>query len=163
MGLFTPEIGLVFWMLLAFLVVFYILAKFAWPSIIKGVEERAHYIEDSLKTAKEANEQLAGIKAEGERLMAEAHEKQLELLKDAADTRNKLIKEAKHQAEIEAEKVKEATRITIQREKEDAMKEIRAEVARLSVDIAEKVLRKNLDNQTAQIELADKLLNEIKN
>ncbi len=163
MELFTPEVGLLFWMLIAFLFVFFVLAKYAWPSIIKGVDERGKFIDDSIESAKQANEQLAGIKVEGDRLIAEAREKQLQLLQEASDMRDELIREAKQQATVEAEKIKQSATAAIQREKTEAMKEIRTQVALLSVEIAEKVIRKNLDNKPAQMELIDQLLDEAKN
>jgi F-type H+-transporting ATPase subunit b len=163
MELFTPEIGLICWMLIAFLAVFFLLAKFAWPSIIKGVDERGQFIDNALHSAKEANEQLAGIKAEGERLMAEARNHQLDLLKEASDMRNKLLKEAKEQAVVEAEKVIQDARAVIQKEKDEAMKEIRLQIAELSVDIAEKIIRRQLDEKAVRMDLIDKLLNEVKN
>jgi F-type H+-transporting ATPase subunit b len=161
MELFTPEVGLLIWMLIPFLIVFAILAKFAWPVIIKGVDERAKFIDDSIQSAKEANEKLASIKSEGEAILAAAREEQLKLLKDAADIRDKLIKEAKQQAGVEADKVMQDAKVAIQKEKEDAIRDIRKQVAELSIDIAEKVLRKNLDNKPAQVELVDKLLDEV--
>lgn len=163
MELFTPDLGLVFWMLVAFLVIFFILAKYAWPSIINGVDERSRFIDESIRSAKEANERLDGIKTEGERLIAEAREKQLVILQDASELRENMVKEAKKLAEQEGEKIREAARVAIQQEKEAALKEIRAQVAQLSIDIAEKVLRRNLDNKPAQMELIDKLLDEVKN
>ncbi len=163
MELFTPQIGLLFWMLIAFLIVFFILSKYAWPAIIKGVDERGKFIDDSIKSAKQANEQLENIRMEGEKIMAEAREKQLSLIQEATSMRNDLIKEAKQQAEGEAAKIKQTALLEIQREKEVAMREIREQVAQLSVDIAEKILRKNLENKQAQTELINKLLEEVKN
>ena len=160
MELFTPDIGLILWMLIPFLIVFYILAKYAWPAIMKGVEERGKFIDDSIRAANEANARLEGIMAEGDKLMAEAKAEQLRLLKDASDVHAQLIKEAKQQAGVEADKVIAEARAEIQREKEQALRDIRNQVAELSLDIAEKVLRKNLDNKAAQMELIDRLLEE---
>ena len=160
MELFTPDIGLVIWMLIPFLVVFYVLAKFAWPAIMKGIEERGKFIDDSIQAANEANARLEGIIAEGDQLLAEAKTEQLRLLKEASDIQAQLIKEAKVQAGVEADKVLADARAEIQREKEQAIRDIRNRVADLSLEIAEKVLRKNLENKAAQMELIDKLLEE---
>jgi ATP synthase, F0 subunit b len=160
MELFTPDIGLIIWMFVPFLIVFVILAKFAWPAIIKGVDERSRFIEDSIQTAKEANERLAGIKLEGDKILAEAKEEQLRLLKEAAVMREQLIKEAKQQAGLEADKVMNDAKMAIQKEKESAIREIKSRVAALSVDIAEKVIRRDLADESAQMELINKLLDE---
>ena len=160
MELFTPDIGLILWMLIPFGIVFFVLAKFAWPAIIKGVDKRAAFIEDSLKAAHEANDRLAGIKEESELILAAAKEEQLRVLKDGADVRAQMIQEAKQQAAVEADKIIQEARLSIRKEKEDAIREVRAQVAELSIGIAEKVLRKNLENKEAQLELVNKLIDE---
>lgn len=160
MELFTPEVGLVIWMLIAFGIVFGILAKYAWPAIIKMVEERKAYIDSALDAAKEAKLQLENVKEEGAKILAEARNKEMQLLKDGADIRNKMVEDAKQSAQVEADKIIQDARLLIQKEKENAVKEIKNQVAALSLEIAEKVLRKNLDNRPAQIELIDKLLEE---
>jgi len=160
MELFTPDIGLILWMLIPFCIVFFVLAKFAWPAIIKGVDKRAAFIEDSLKAAHEANDRLAGIKEESELILAAAKEEQLRVLKDGADVRAQMIQEAKQQAAVEADKIIQEARLSIRKEKEDAIREVRAQVAELSIGIAEKVLRRNLENKEAQLELVNKLIDE---
>ncbi|MDR3061479.1 MAG: F0F1 ATP synthase subunit B [Dysgonamonadaceae bacterium] len=160
MELFTPDIGLMFWMLIPFGVVFFVLARFAWPAILKGVDKRASFIEESLQSAKEANERLAGIKEESERFLAQVKEEQLRLLKDAVDMREQMLKEAKQQAAVEADKIIQEARMTIRKEKDDAIREVRTQVAELSIGIAEKVLRRNLDNKEVQMELVNKLIDE---
>jgi len=160
MELFTPDIGLILWMLIPFGIVFFVLAKFAWPAIIKGVDKRAAFIEDSLKAAHEANDRLAGIKEESELILAAAKEEQLRVLKDGADVRAQMIQEAKQQAAVEADKIIQEARLSIRKEKEDAIREVRAQVAELSIGIAEKVLRRNLENKEAQLELVNKLIDE---
>lgn len=163
MSLLTPEPGLLFWMLLCFGVVFFVLAKFGWPIIVKMVDERKAYIDNSLEAAKQANERLAGLKQEGERILAEAREEQVQILKEANEMRAKIVNDAKAQASIEAAKVMEDAKGSIQKEKELAMRDIHNQIAVLSIDIAEKVLRKNLDNKAAQVELVDKLIKEAQN
>lgn len=161
MSLLVPDTGLLFWMLLAFGVVFFVLAKFGFPIIIKMVNERKEYIDQSLVVAKEANERLANLKAEGETILAKAHEEQARILNEAAATRDRIIKEAKDQAQIEGQKLMDEVKNQICAEKEDAICDIRRQVAVLSVDIAEKVLRKNLDNENKQMEMIDRLLDEL--
>ncbi len=160
MELFTPDIGLIFWMIIPFGLVFFVLARFAWPVILKGVDKRASFIDDSLQAAKEANERLAGIKQESEQILAQAREEQLRLLKDGADMREQVIKEAKQHAAVEADKIMEEARLIIRKEREDAIRDIRTQVAELSIGIAEKILRKNLDSKPAQMELIQKLIDE---
>ncbi|OAV75492.1 F-type ATPase subunit b [Bacteroidales bacterium Barb7] len=160
MELFTPELGLVVWMLVAFLAVFFLLAKFAWPAVIKGVEERKSFIDQSLESARDANERLAGIKQEGDQMLHEAHVEQLHRLKETKEKCNRLIQEAKEQAALEAGKIIAEAKVSVQKEKEMAVRDIHNQIAALSIDIAEKVLRKHLDNRPAQLELVNKLIEE---
>ena len=161
MSLLMPDSGLIFWMLLSFGVVFFVLAKFGFPVITQMVEKRKEYIDHSLVIAKEANEQLAHIKAEGETILAKAHEEQNLILKEAFATRERIVQEAKKQACMEGNKLLENVRNQIQAEKEEAIRDIRRQVAILSVDIAEKVLCKKLDNDKEQMEMIDRLLDEL--
>ena len=161
MSLLMPDSGLLFRMVLSFGIVFFVLAKFGFPVITKMVNERKEYIDHSLVIAKEANEQLAHIKAEGETILAKAHEEQNLILKEAAATRERIVHEAKEQARKEGEKMLEEVRHQIQVEKEDAIRDIRRQVAILSVDIAEKVLRKHLDNEKEQMDMIDRMLDEL--
>lgn len=161
MSLLMPDSGLIFWMVLSFGVVFFVLAKFGFPVITQMVEKRKEYIDHSLVIAKEANEQLAHIKAEGETILAKAREEQNLILKEAAATRERIVQEAKEQARMEGNKLLEEVRHQIQTEKEDAIRDIRRQVAVLSVDIAEKLLRKNLDSEKEQMEMIDRMLDEL--
>ena len=161
MSLLVPDSGLLFWMVLSFGIVFLVLAKYGFPVITKMVDERKQYIDHSLMVAKEANEQLANIKAEGERILTQANEEQMQILKEAAETRERIINEAKRQARVEGEKLLMEVRRTIQIEKEDAIHDIRRQVAILSVDIAEKVLRKNLNTDTEQMQMINRMLDEL--
>ena len=163
MSLLVPDSGLLFWMLLSFGIVFYVLAKFGFPVITKMVDERKQYIDHSLVIAKEANEQLANIKAEGESILTKANEEQMRILKEAAEARERIVRDAKEQARIEGDKMLAEARRQIQAEKEDAIRDIRRQVAILSVDIAEKVLRKNLDTDKEQMQMIDRMLDELTN
>jgi F-type H+-transporting ATPase subunit b len=161
MDLLTPDFGLVFWMLLCFLVVLFILGKYGWPVIIQMINKRGDYIEESLKAANEANERLQNIKAEGEKVLTEAKNEHIKILKEATKIKEQLISDAKKQAEIEAQKVIDNAKKTIQQEKENAIKDIRTEVTELSVQMAEKVLRKELADEKSQVDMINKLLDEI--
>lgn len=161
MSLLVPDSGLIFWMLLSFGIVFIILAKYGFPVIVKMVDERKQYIDHSLEVAREANEQLANIKLESETIMAKAHEEQVRVLNEVAVTRDRIIKEAKEKAQIEAQKELDEVKKQIQAEKDEAIRAIRRQVAGLSVDIAEKVLRKNLDEEHEQMDMIDRLLDEM--
>lgn len=160
MGLLQPESGLLFWMLLSFGIVFFVLAKFGFPVITKMVDERKNYIQDSLDAAQKANEQLASIKEQSDAILASAKTEQVKILKDAADTRDRIISEAKGQAKIEGAKEMEEIRKQIQAEKEQAIRDIRRQVAELSVDVAEKVLRDSLKDSKAQMSMIDRLVDE---
>jgi F-type H+-transporting ATPase subunit b len=161
MSLLVPESGLLFWMLLSFGVVFVVLAKFGFPVIVKMVEDRKAYIDRSLASAHEANEQLAHLKEEGAAILAQAREEQARILQEATEARNRMIEEARREAQIEGEKTLEEVRRQIQAEKDDAIRGIRRQVAVLSVEIAEKVLRKNLEDDARQMEMIDRLLDEV--
>lgn len=161
MELFLPEVGLIFWMFIPFLVVFILLAKFAWPAILKGVDKRGQFIDDSIQTAKEANERLAGIKEEGEKILSEARAEQLRILGEAGKLRDSIINEAKQQAKDEAGIMLEKAKSDISKAKDDAISEIRSEVATLSVEIAEKVVRGQLQKKDEQIDMINRLLDEI--
>ena len=161
MSLLVPDSGLLFWMLLSFGIVFFVLAKYGFPVITGMVDKRKEYIDHSLVVAKEANEQLASIKAEGESILAKANEEQVRILKEAAEARERIVREAKEQARVEGDKILADVRRQIQMEKEDAIRDIRRQVAILSVNIAEKVIRKNLDTDKEQMEMIDRMLDEL--
>ncbi|MDR0798458.1 MAG: F0F1 ATP synthase subunit B [Dysgonamonadaceae bacterium] len=160
MSLLTPDPGLLFWMILSFGIVFFVLAKFGFPIIVDMVEKRKAYIDQSLESAKQANEQLLGIQLESERMMKETREEQVRILKEANEIRAKIINDAKDQASVEVHKLLEENKLVIQKERDAAMRDIHNQIAILSIDIAEKILRKNLDNKPAQVELVDKLIAE---
>lgn len=161
MSLLMPEMGLVFWMLLAFGILFAILSKFAWPMITRMIDERTAYINNSVKAAEEANRQLENVKAESARLLADAQQDQMKILNEAAEIRNQIVAEAKEKAEVEAQKMIDDARRQIEAEKEKSLAMMRKQVAELSVEIAEKVLRANLENDARQSDTIDKMLNEI--
>lgn len=160
-AILTPDLGLLFWMLLAFLVVFFVLAKFGFPAIINMVEERKNYIDESLRNAHEANEKLINIQAEGERILKEAREQQSIILKEASVAKENILAQAEIKAREESARMISEAKAQIESEKQSAIADIRQQVATLSVSIAEKVLRKNLVSDTEQMGYVDNLLNEL--
>ena len=160
-SILTPDLGLLFWMLLAFLVVFGVLAKFGFPAITQMVEERKQYIDDSLRKAHEASERLENIKQEGEAILQEAREKQAQILKEAAETRENIVETAQQKAREEGARLLSEARAEIEQEKQAAIADIRRQVAELSVEIAEKVLKENLKGDKEQMRLIDRMLNEV--
>ena len=161
MSLLLPDSGLLFWMLLSFGIVAFILVKYGFPVIIKMVESRKTYIDEALLVAKQAYEQMAVVKAQGEVIVEDARREQVKIMNDAAQTRDLLIKDAKEKAGLEAVKLIEEARKQILIEKEDAIRDIRRQVAELSVDIAEKVLRGQLEKKDEQMDMINRLLDEI--
>lgn len=160
MSLLTPDFGLTFWMLITFGVVVFVLVKFGFPIIIQSVEERKKYIDESLLYAKQAREELEKVKQESQAIIDKANREQAQILAEATATRDQIIGSAKNKADEEANKIIAKAHEQILTEKEDALRQIRQEVATLSVDIAEKVLREKLDNKASQMQMIDRLLDE---
>ena len=160
-SILSPDLGLLFWMFLAFLIVFALVAKYGFPVIIKMVEDRKNYIDESLKKAREANEKLANIKAESEEILRQASERQAQVLKEAMATRDSIAKEARDKAREEGQKLLEEAKAQIAVEKENALRDIRNTVADVSVQIAEKVVRRQLDKDTEDEQYIERLLNEV--
>ena len=161
MSLITPDFGLFFWMTVVFLVVLFVLWKWGFPVIVKMVEERKAYIDESLRKAHEANERLANIQKEGESILQEARAKQAQILKEAAETRDAIVEKAQDKAKAEGARLLEEARAAIEQEKKAAIADIRQQVATLSVEIAEKVLRQNLRDDKAQMDLIDRMLDDV--
>lgn len=161
MGLLTPDPGLVIWMIIIFGVVFFVLAKYGFPVIIKMVEDRKAYIDNSLKAAHEANEQLANVKKESDKILIKAREEQARILKETSETRDHIIKEAQEKAIAEGQRLMEEVKKQIETEKESAIRDIRRQVAVLSVDIAEKIMRNKLSDSKEQEELINRMLDEM--
>jgi F-type H+-transporting ATPase subunit b len=160
-SILTPDLGLLFWMLIAFLVVFGVLAKFGFPAIVNMVDERNKFIDESLRKAHEAQERLANIEKEGESILQEAREKQAQILKEAAQTRDAIVEQAQEKARAEGARLMDEAKTAIEQEKKAAIADIRKQVAELSVDIAEKVLRKNLKDDKSQMDLIDRMLDDV--
>lgn len=161
MELLTPDFGTFFWMLVSFIIVFVILAKFGFPALVNMVDERKQYIDDSLKLAREANEKLSHIKEESESILVEARKEQARILKEAMDTRTQIVNEARDKAKAEGGRLLEEARKQIQKEKDDAIRDIRKQVAELSVEVAQKVLRKQLSSEVEQNGMIERMLDEV--
>ena len=161
MSLLIPDSGLLFWMLLSFGIVFVVLARYGFPVITRMVEGRKSYIDQSMEVAREANARLSRLKEEGDALVAEAGKEQGRILREAMHERDKIILDARKQAEQAAAHELEEARRQIRQEKEEAIRDIRRQVALLSVDIAEKIIRKQLHGEKEQMEMIDRMLNEL--
>ena len=160
-SILSPDLGLLFWMLQAFLIVFFLLKKFGFSIIVNMVEERKNYIDESLKNAREANEKLANVKSESEALLKEAREQQATILKEAMATRDNIIKDARDKAQVEGLKMLDEAKAQISAEKENALRDILSTVADLSVQIAEKVMRRQLDKDAEQEKFIERMLDEV--
>ena len=148
-------------MTVVFLVVLFILWKYGFPVIVKMVDERKAFIDESLKKAHEANERLANIQKEGESILQEAREKQAQILKEAAETRDAIVEKAQDKARSEGARLLEEAKAAIEQEKKAAIADIREQVATLSVEIAEKVLKQNLKDDKSQMDLIDRMLDDV--
>ena len=162
MQLLTPALGLLLWTLVAFLVVFFILKKYAWPAIVGGLKKREETIAEALATAEKVKAEMAQLKNENEALLATAREERGKLLKEARETKDKIINEAKEQAKTEANKILTETQAAINAQKMAALTEVKNQVGKLVIEVSEKVLRKELANKEAQEAHIRGLINEVK-
>lgn len=161
MGFVTPDYGTIFWMLIIFGIVLFILKKFAWGPILKALKDREKSISDALNSAEKARKEVAGLKASNDQIIAEARREKDIILKEARDIKDKIIADAKIKANAEAQKNIESAKQQIQSEKTAAINDIRKQVAELSVMIAEKVVRKELENPKDQEKLVKGLLEDL--
>lgn len=161
MQLLLPEVGLLFWMLLSFLLVFGILAKFGFPVITRMVEKRRVYVSESLENARLANARLAEVETTSEQIMTDARREQMKILDEAAAMRLRMIEEAKNEAHAAGQKQLEEAKRQIRLEKEAAIRDVRTQIAVMSVDIAEKILRSRLGDESEQTALINKMLDEM--
>ena len=161
MNLLLPDSGLIFWMTIIFAIVFFVLAKFGFPMITGMVEKRKTRIEEAIEAARKAEDAIAHLNQEQERLITQTREQQAQLKKDAAAERDRMIALAPEQARVEAQKIMDEAKARIAEEKEDALRDMRREVSVLSLAIAEQILRKELKSDKSQKELVDKLVDEL--
>jgi F-type H+-transporting ATPase subunit b len=150
MQLLTPSFGLIIWTLVAFLIVFFILKKFAFPAIIGGLKKREETISEALATAERVKEEMAQLKNENEALLAKAREERSQMLKEARETKDRIVNEAKDQAKAEANKIIVEAQAAINAQKMAALTEVKNQVGKLVIEVSEKVLRKQLEGKQAQ-------------
>jgi len=162
MELVTPNIGLVFWTAVAFICLLIILRSFAWKPILAAIKERENSIDDALNKAELAKKEMARLTSQNEELMKQARAERDEILKEAKLLKDTIVNEAKVSAQAEGAKLIEKARIEIENQKKAALSELKAQVSTLSLDIAERVLRSELDNKGKQQDLVENLLKEVK-
>jgi F-type H+-transporting ATPase subunit b len=162
MELVKPAFGLVFWMVISFSIILFLLKKFAWPVILTALDERERSISDALNSAQKAKEEMANLKADNEKLLQEARNQRDLLLKEARDAKDAIINDAKAKATEEAERLRKIAREDIQNEKNAAINEMKNQVASLSIQIAEKVIRQQLSTDEKQTALVANLLKDVK-
>ena len=162
MNLVTPDIGLLFWMLVSFGIVLFLLKKYAWKPILKSLNEREASISDALNAAKKAKDEIADLKSDNERILAEARAERDKMLKEAREAKDAIINEAKGKATTEAERLITIARESIKNEKMAAITELKNQVATLSVEIAEKIMKQQLASDEKQKALVADLLKDAK-
>lgn len=161
MELVQPGLGLIFWMTLSFSILLWILAKFAWKPIMKGLKERENTIDEALNAANKAKEEMKELKFSNEQLLKEAKEERDNILRDARHVKENIIEEAREKAGEEANRIVENAKEAIQYEKMAAITEMKNELASLSIEIAEKILKEELKATDKQKKLIDKLIKEV--
>lgn len=161
MELVTPNFGLIFWQLVTFLIVLFLLTKFAWKPIMSALRERETSIENALSAAEKAKLEMQGLKAENEKLLAEARMERDKILKEASDAGNALVENARNKANEEGSRMIAQAREAIENEKRAAITEVKNMAAALSVEIAERILRKELSDPQAQQALAQDYIREV--
>jgi len=161
-ALLSPNPGLVLWMIIVFSALVFLLRKFAWKPIIDGLKEREGEIEGALRMAEETRAEMAKLKSDNDRLVAEARRERDEIIKEAKDASNRLIAEAKEDAQTQSAKILDDARASIAHERDVMLAQVKKDVAGLSLEIAEKVLRKELSDKAAQQSYVDTLVADAK-
>lgn len=162
MDLITPSVGLIFWTAVVFIILLVLLRSLAWKPILSAVKEREQSIEDALNAAKKAKEEMALLNAQNEKIMKEARAERDAILKEAREMKENIINEAKNSATVEANKLIENAKSAIQNEKASAMADIKNQVGQLSIEIAEKILTKELADKSAQEALVNDVIDQVK-
>lgn len=162
MELLTPGVGLIFWQAVVFLILFFLLSKMAWKPILASLKEREESIQGSLDSAEKAKLEMASMKADNEKLLKEAREERDKILRDARDAANRLHDQAQTDAKKNADKIIADAKAVIQTEKNAALRDVREQVALFSLEVAEKLMRKNLADDKAQKELTNRFVDELK-
>lgn len=162
MQLVMPDTGLLIWMMITFLIVLILLRKFAWKPILKMIKDREDSIDGALKSAENAKLEMQNLKSDNEKILAQARNERDMMMKDARDMKDQIVGEAKGKAKEEADKILASAREAIQNEKMAAITELKNQVALLSVEIAEKILKRELSDENKQKDLIGDLLKDTK-
>ncbi len=163
MGLLQPEMGLLFWMCLAFGIVLFVLCKWGFPVIVKSLEERRNYIDSSIEAAKEAEEKLKKITETSQALIESAEAQKQQILRDIAKERERIVSEAKEKAEMEGARIISEAKRAAEVEREDILREARSQISTIAIAICERLLRGELADRDRQKKLAEHLLDELEN
>lgn len=162
MDLLTPGTGLIIWQLIVFLGLFFILAKFAWKPILGSLKEREESIQTALDQAEKAKMEMASLKSDNEKLLKETREERDKILRDARTASSRLQEEAQATAKKTADKIIDDAKSIINTEKQAALRDVKAQVAQFSLEIAEKLIKKNLTDDKSQKELTETLIKDLK-
>jgi len=162
MDLLLPDLGLILWTLLAFLIVFYILKKFAWKPILTSLNEREKTISDSIATAEKVKGEMAQLKSENEALLVKAREERAVMIKEAKETADKMLADAKERAKSEYDRIVSEASSAIEQQKMAAIIDLKNQVGNLVVEVSEKVLRRELSNRNEQESYIKDLAKEVK-
>lgn len=162
MQLLTPDLGLLLWTLLAFLGFFFIMKKFAWPAIIKGLSEREQNIANAISSAERIKLEMAQLKNDNEAFLAKARDERAILLREAKDTKDKIINEAREEAKAQAARIVADAQVTINNQKMAAMTDLKNQVGQMVIELSEKILRRELNNKNEQEQFIRQLANESK-
>ncbi len=160
--LVLPDPGLLIWSTIAFLILLFVLGKFAWKPIMKAIDEREKGINDSIATAEKVRAEMAQLKSENETLLIQAREERAQLLKEAKEIKDKIINDAKEQAKTEAAKIMADTQQAIENQKMAAVVDLKNTVGNMVIEVSEKILRRELSNKTEQETYIKQLTSEIK-
>ncbi|MBT1699815.1 F0F1 ATP synthase subunit B [Fulvivirgaceae bacterium PWU4] len=162
MELLTPGTGLIIWQLIVFVLLVLLLSKLAWKPIINSLKERERSIQDALDTAEKARHEMSQLRSDNERLLKEAREERERILREAREVANRMKDEAQHDAKKTADKIIEDAKAAINIEKQAALKEVRIQVSMFALDIAEKLMKKNLSGDKAQKDLVEGYIKDLK-
>jgi len=161
MDLVSPGIGLIFWMTVSFLIVLFLLKKFAWKPILAGIEARNDSIDEALRSAEKARQDMENLKAENEKLLDEARQEREKLLKDAMGIADTIKEQARQEAEKISQRIVDDARVSIENEKQEALKDVKNQVVKFSLVIAEKLMKRNLSQQQEQKKLVDEFVKDL--
>jgi F-type H+-transporting ATPase subunit b len=162
MDLITPEIGLFFWQTVVFIILLFLMAKFAWKPILNSVRNREQSINDALASAENARKEMQNLKSDNEQLLKEARAERDAILKEARELKEKVIADASEEAKAKSDKIVADAKRSIELEKKSAMAELKNHVAELSVEIAEKIVRKELSDKNQQHQMIEKMIGDAK-